>query len=278
MDFYPKAFWGTFPRELLTVCPEGLMYSDIFRFSFKQKLNNEFYSKEKDKFISDSPFETFEKIIIGLEFQSERIDYERETIFNMYQAGLHKEHKKRVLTVVFSMVDDEHKLVKHKVGISDEFTILIISLKALNQKQTLNNSLNKINNNLCLSFKEKALFLTSPLMDKDNVVEAIDIISENFQKIKNLTENERIEMRNIILLYMDRWCSKESVGEKGDNMVVLTPGAKRIKERFIDPAIEQGIEKSIAAVNMVNNGSSLDEVSEATGLSKTQISQLCGSK
>ena len=177
MDFYPKAFWDTFPQELLAGCPEGLMYSDMFRFNFKQKLNNEFYSKEKDKFISDSPFETFEKIIIGLEFQSEKIDYERETIFNMYQAGLHKEHKKRVLTVVFSMVDDEHKLVKHKVGISDEFTILIISLKALNQKQTLNNSLNKKNNNLYMSLKEKALFLTSPLMDKTNGLEKLLLLS-----------------------------------------------------------------------------------------------------
>ena len=162
LDFYPKAFWDTFPKELLTACPEGLMYTDMFRFHFKQKINNEFYSRDKDKFVSDSPFETFEKIIISLEFQSERMDYERKTIFNMYQAGLHKEHKKRVLTVIFSMVDYEHKLIKHKVGISDEFTMLIISLKALNQKQTLNNSLYKIYTNLCCQIRKRPCFFQVP--------------------------------------------------------------------------------------------------------------------
>ena len=273
LDFYPKAFWDTFPKELLAACPEGLVSTDIFSFHFKQKLNNEFYSREKNKFISDSPFLTFEKIIIGLEFQSEKIDYKKETIFNIYQAGLHKEHQKCVLTVVFSMVDDEHRLIKHKVGLSDEFTILIISLNALNQKQTLNNSLYKINNNLDMSFKEKVLFFSSPLMDEGNAVEAINIISGAFYRIRNASESERIEMRNIILLYLGKWCPQGFLDDEGDDMVVLTPEAKRIKEKLM----EEGIGKAIYAVNMVNGGSSLDDASKATGLSKTQIAQLCPS-
>ena len=189
-------------------------------------------------------------------------------------------NKKDVRIVVFSTVNNKHKLLRHRVGPNEEFTMLIVSLKALNQKQTLNNSLYKINNKLDMSDKEKALFFSSPLMDQDNIVEAIYQISEDFYKINNCTENERIEMENIILLYLGKWCSQKSNGyEEGDDMVVLTPEAKKLRE-LIDNGIEKEKEKwfrsAIDAVDMVNRGSSLDDASKATGLSVSQISQLCG--
>ena len=157
-------------------------------------------------------------------------------------------NKKDVRIVVFSTVNNKHKLLRHRVGPNEEFTMLIVSLKALNQKQTLNNSLYKI--------------------------------SEDFYKINNCTENERIEMENIILLYLGKWCSQKSNGyEEGDDMVVLTPEAKKLRE-LIDNGIEKEKEKwfrsAIDAVDMVNRGSSLDDASKATGLSVSQISQLCG--
>ena len=52
--------------------------------------------------------EVFEDMIIGLEFHSYDIDYERETIFNTYQAHLHKNHHKHVFTIVFSLKEDSH--------------------------------------------------------------------------------------------------------------------------------------------------------------------------
>ena len=139
MDFYPKAFWNTFPQEILNACPDDLMKSDLFRFSFKQKLETEFFTKDGKRFIPDCPFDTFEDLVIGLEFQSSRLDYKRKTVFYEYQANLHFKHKKDVRMVVFSTVHNNHKLFRHRVGPCEEFTMLIISLKALNQKQTLNN-------------------------------------------------------------------------------------------------------------------------------------------
>ena len=53
-------------------------------------------------------------------------------------------------------------------------------------------------------------------------------------------------------------------------------------DRFINKGIEKGIEKgvgiAISAVDMVKGGSSLEEASAATGLSVSQIDQLCRSK
>ena len=280
LDFYPKAFWDTFPQDILKAYPRDLVKSEAFRFHFKQKLGKEFIRKDGKKFILDCPFDTFEDLIIGLEFQSSRLDYYRKTVFYEYQANLHMNNKKDVRIVVFSTVNNKHKLLRHRVGPNEEFTMLIVSLKALNQKQTLNNSLYKINNKLDMSDKEKALFFSSPLMDQDNIVEAIYQISEDFYKINNCTENERIEMENIILLYLGKWCSQKSNGyEEGDDMVVLTPEAKKLRE-LIDNGIEKEKEKwfrsAIDAVDMVNRGSSLDDASKATGLSVSQISQLCG--
>ena len=113
-----------------------------FKFHFKQKLPNEYVFRDGRKFTSDIPIDTYEGIVVNIESHSYIIDYDRETIFNLYQAALHNEHKKEVITVVFSMVHDEHELISHKINQVDGFTMLIISLKALNQKQTLNNLVN----------------------------------------------------------------------------------------------------------------------------------------
>lgn len=105
--------------------------------------------------------------------------------------------------VVFSTVRSKHKLIRHRVGPCEEFTMLIISLKALNQKQTLNNSLYKIKNNISMTDKEKALFLLSPMMDDKNKIVALNLIMNNYYKIDNLTQKELEDMETIILLYIE---------------------------------------------------------------------------
>ena len=277
INWYPNAFWEPFPPELLNACPYALLDSESFRFHYKRKVNNEFFSKNGKKFIADRPFDTFEEIIIGLEFQSSDFDFKKESIFNVYQAGLHNEHQKRVLMVVISTVQDKHELIKHPTGLSDELTILVISLKALNQKQTLNSSLYKINNKYDMSDKEKALFFSSPLMDVENIVGAINVLMDNYYRISNLTDDERIQMRNLIAIYAERWCFKQVKNKNGGyEMVKLTPEAQKFVDSFIDTGIEKGI--GITAVNMIKEGFTLDDTSRATGLSKTQINKLCESK
>ncbi|MDO5843245.1 MAG: hypothetical protein Q4Q24_08265 [Methanobrevibacter ruminantium] len=281
MDFYPKAFWNTFPQEILNACPDDLMKSDLFRFNFKQKLESEFFTKDGKRFIPDCPFDTFEDLVIGLEFQSSRLDYKRKTVFYEYQANLHFKHKKDVRMVVFSTVHTKHKLFRHRVGPCEEFTMLIISLKALNQKQTLNNSLYKIRNKFRLSDKEKALFLASPMMDSKNKAEAINVLLNNFYGIKDISHEEYEDMIKIVLIYANKWCYKEVENSYGgSDMVVLTPGAQKLYERLVNEGIEQGIEQGIdiIAVNMIKEGFSLEDTSRATGLPKAKIAQLCKSK
>ena len=280
LDFYPKAFWDSFPQELLNTCPEDFLKSDLFGFNFKRKLETEFFTKEGNKFIPDCPFDTFEDLIIGLEFQSSRLNYKRKTVFYEYQANLHFKHKKDVRMVVFSTVRSKHKLIRHRVGPCEEFTILIISLKALNQKQTLNNSLYKINNKYDMSDKEKALFLSSPMMDSTNKAKAIDILMDNFHKISNLADEEYNDMMNIILLYAITWCYKEVKNNcGGSDMVVLTPSAKKLKERFMEEGREElrqeniNLKKSILS-NILSNNYSLDETSKLTGLSVEEITEI----
>lgn len=119
-----------------------------------------------------------------------------------------------------------------------------------------------------LSDKEKALFFSSPLMDKGNEVEAINVISENFYRIRNLTENEEIEDRSIILLYLCKWCSQKYSDKRGDDMVVLTPEAKKLKESWI----KEGREEIIS--NILSHDLSFEETSKLTGLSVEEISKI----
>ena len=55
-------------------------------------------------------------------------------------------------------------------------------------------------------------------------------------------------------------------------MVKLTPEAQKLVDSFINTGIE------ITAVNMINKGYTLEEASDITGLSKTQINKLCRPK
>ena len=280
LENYPYELLEAYPYDLLLYNLEEVLKSGEFKLHFRQKLPNEFISKDGKKMVADIPLETFEDIIVSLEFHSYDIDYERETIFNAYQAELHKEHQKHVITVVFSMKYDEHKLISHKINPYDGFTMLIISLKALNQKQTLNNSLYKIKNNIHMSNKEKALFLLSPMMDDKNKIGALDILMKNYYRIINLTQNELEDMETIIWLYIEKWCKREFMDDEGgSDMAVLTPGAKEIKEKIYEQGkgegTGEGFKKSLKAIDMIKKGSSLEDISKETGLTKIQLNQLC---
>ena len=267
----PKELFEKYPKEFFNEHKEEILKNEEFKLHFKARVANEFILKNGKEFLSDISIDTFENIIINLEFQSYLIDYERETIFNMYQAFLHNEHQKQVFTIVFSMTHDKHELITHKINQIDGFTMLIISLKALNQKQTLNNILNKNSNDIDLSDKEKALLLLSPIMDLNKKIEALNKTIGIIDEIKNLSKNEYDDIKNILWIYIEKWCKEEIIANGDDNMVTLTKSAQKLKEKFI----AEGVEIAISAIDMIKNGSSIEDTSTATGLSKDQINQLC---
>jgi hypothetical protein len=267
----PKELFEKYPKEFLNEHKEEILKNEELKLHFKARVANEFILKNGKKFVSDISIDTLENIIINLEFQSYLIDYERETIFNMYQAFLHNEHPKQVITIVFSMTHDKHELITHKINQIDGFTMLIISLKALNQKQTLNNILNKNSNDINLSDKEKALLLLSPIMDLDKKIEALNKTIGIIDEIKNLSKNEYDDIKNILWIYIEKWCKEEIIANGDNNMVTLTKSAQKLKEKFI----AEGVEIAISAIDMIKNGSSIEDTSTATGLSKDQINQLC---
>ena len=280
LDIYPKVLFDAYPKELEDH-PKELLKSDELKLHFKQKLNNEFVLNNGKKFVSDLPHMTFEDIVINLEFQSYKINEDRETIFNVYQAELHNEHKKHVITVVFSMGNDEHELITHKINLYDGLTILIISLNALNQKQTLNNSNYKLRNNIIISDKEKALFLLSSMMDENNKVE---VLKENIRltiNAKNLSSQEIRDMLDIQINFAAEWFDNADFIELGDLLMRnLTPKAeKRLKDVF-EKIIEERAreeEKKLIVSNILSNNLSYEETSKLTGLSVKEISDIAQS-
>lgn len=293
LDNFPKTFLDTYPQEFLTACPQMILDSGEFKVHFKEKLPNELILDNGKKFIPDMPTITFEDIVINLEFQSYEVNFEQEAKFNVYQAYLHKVHKKHVITVVFSTVALKHELITHKINSYDGFTMLIISLKALNQKQTLNNSLYRNINDIIMSDKEKALFLLSPMMDKDKRVEKTNEIINITPKIRNLSQEEYKNMIQIELNYAKSWFDKDILENNGgDNMAILTKEAqehidnlltKEEKEKYREEGKEIGkeigeektMQKVIKAINMIKQGFTIEDTSKATGLTEMQINQLC---
>ena len=289
LDNFPDTFLETYPKELLEKYPPETLNSGEFKIHFKEKLPNELIMDNGKKFIPDMPTITFEDIVINLEFQSYEVNFGQEAKFNVYQAYLHKEHKKHVITVVFSTVAPKHELITHKINSYDGFTMLIISLKALNQKQSLNNSLYKNMNDIFMSDKEKALFLLSPMMDKDKRVERLKEIIQLTPKIRNLSTEEFKNMIQIELNYAKSWFDKEIMENNGgNNMAILTKEAqehidnlltKEEKEKYREEGKEigeeKGIEKVIKAMNMIKKGFTMEDTIKATGLTEMQINQLC---
>ena len=281
LDNYPKDLFLAYPKELRSF-PKELIRSDEFKFHFKQKLNNEFILSNGKKFVSDLPHMTFEDIIISLEFQSYKIREDKETVFNVYQAELHNEHKKHVITVVFSMQEDEHKLITHKINPYDGLTMLIVSLTALNQKQTINNSFYKLTNNIGMSDKDYVLFLLAPLMEKGNAVEILKNNIRLIAKAKNLSKEVMDVMMFIQLNFASNWFSEDDFEEIGGLvMCLLTPEAKEcwgeVFKKIIEKrAREEGREEEKRGIvlNMLSNDFSHEEISKITGLSIDEISHI----
>ena len=299
LDNFPKAFLDSYPKELFIACPNELLKSEEFKFHFKQKLNTELNLKERMKFIPDIPFEVLEGIIINLEFQSYETSDFRKGTFNIYQAILNRDYGKTTITVVFSTKHSQHELITYKVNPYDGLTMLIISLTSLNLKQTLNNSNYKIRNNINMSNKEKALFLLSPLMDEKGKVETLKETIHLSEMNKNLSPQEYEDMMNIQLNFALEWFSEEDQKEIGGTQmgVVLTEKAQKFLEENAKRQIEKEAEKrgekrgekigekrgkkkgiQKTAKNMIKQGFSLEDISKATGLSQTQIGQLCSLK
>ena len=112
------------------------------------------------------------------------------------------------------------------------------------------------------------------MMDSDNKIATLNEIINIIDDINNLSKKEYDDMINILWLYVENWC-EEGIKENGDeNMVVLTKSAQKLKDKFI----EEGIGMAISAIAMNNNGSPIEDICKDTGLTKTQINQLCGSK
>ena len=215
-----------YPKDMIEKHPQEVLKNEEFKLNFKQKLPNEFNLKNGERYLADMPIETFEDLILNLEFQTYIIDFIKESIFNLYPAVLHKKHKKYVFTVVFSTVHDEHKLIYHRINPCEEFTMLIISLKALNLKQTLNNSSYKIANNIDMSDKEKALFLLSPTMNKKKRVEALKETIRLTEENKKITPDEYQDMIKIQMNFASEWFGEDDSEELGGLiMSVLTPKA-----------------------------------------------------
>ena len=171
--------------------------------------------------------------------------------------------------------------------------MLIISLKTLNQKQSLNNSFNKIRNNIDTSDKEKALFLLSPLTDKKNKVEIIRNTIHLTEHYENIDFQEKRDMLDILLNFAHEWFEEEDFENIGGFKMgdLLTEGAqkhiekiilKQTQEKGIEKGInigeEKGIEKVLRAMNMIKQGFTIEDTIKATGLTEIQIDQLCSSK
>ena len=279
----PEELLKDFPKDLLKSDPKEILENEQFKLHFKSKLPNEFNLKRGKRFISDMPFDTLENIIIGLEFQSSEIEFKDIRRFNVYQAELWDEYGKYVLIVVFSTIGEKHEFVGDVINIFDGFTMLNISLKALNGEKTLNNSSHKILNNIIMSEEEKALFLMNyAMVEEDKKVETLKETIRLTHLIKNIDSKERDDMLKIQINVAEEFFNDDDfkeievygmaieLSESVINRIV------RMKEEEIkEEGIDLGIEKSAKAMEMVKGGSSINDASVATGLSIAQVNLLC---
>ncbi len=279
----PPEIREKFGRDILESDSIQISCGEDFRLHFKEKLPNELNLKNGMRFIADVPFDTDEGLILNLEFHSSKIDFEQRSKFNVYQAVLHNVHGKYVFTVVFSMDNDKHEIIHHKINQFDGFTMFIISLKALNKKQTLNNCSNKISNNIIMSDKEKALFLMCPAMDDGNRVETLKETIRLTQLIETIGIQEKRDMLMILFNFADEWFDGNDFNEIGGNEMVveLTESAKKRLEKMAIKSIkEEGrLEDRIDIISSIlSKGLSFEEVSRLTGVSVDEISDIANGK
>ena len=241
------------------------------------------------------PFDILENLIISLEFQSTEIKEADKDRFNLYKVILNSEYKKDVISIVFSMDEEEHRVIPHKYNSYERFYIFVISLKALNREKTLNNSNDKIRNNISMLESEKALFLMSFAMDKDKMVETLKETIQLTQLIETVDSRERNDMMMIQLNLAEDCFSEEDFKEiRGNGMAIeLSEKAQKRIDRWAMEDLKEKLRTEVkeevkeegkvegilsVAINMIEKGFSLDQTSLATGLSKTKIKACVESK
>ena len=111
------------------------------------------------------------------------------------------------------------------------------------------------------------------MVDDKNKIGALNILMNNYYRISNLSYKELEDMETIIWLYIEKWCRKEfSNHERGDDVAVLTPGAREIQKKIY----ERGRRDILS--NILSNNISIEETAKLTGLSIEEISAIVDSE
>ena len=235
--------------------------------------------------------------IINVEFQSTVLSEEDEIRIFDYASSLFVKFKLPVKTFIISTVEDKCRKIE-KWHHNDVFTIYVISLKDKDGLESLNRIKSKIKNKETFNGKDivsliSIVFMKSQFSEKDLLFEVADLSNKarfEFDFIKD-------QVRSILLILGDKFIKNEDELEHFKGIIMMGSGhlssilarekenyKKEVREEFIEEGISKGIDiglekgeekKAIFIAKwMLERDMSVDDISEATGLSVERINSL----
>lgn len=235
--------------------------------------------------------------IINVEFQSSLLTKGDEIRIFDYASSLFVKFKLPVKTFIISTVEDKCRKIE-KWHHNDVFTIYVISLKDKDGLESLNSIKSKIRNKETFNGEDivsliSIVFMKSPFSEKDLLFEVADLTNKarfEFDFIKD-------QVKSILLILGDKFIKSEEELEHFKGIIMMGSGhlssilarekenyRKEVREEFIEEGISKGIDigfekgdenRAISIAKwMLGRDMSVDDISEATGLSVEKINSL----
>ena len=194
--------------------------------------------------------------------------------------------------------EDEIRIFDYASSLFVKFTIYVISLKDKDGLESLNSIKSKIRNKETFNGEDivsliSIVFMKSPFSEKDLLFEVADLTNKarfEFDFIKD-------QVKSILLILGDKFIKSEEELEHFKGIIMMGSGhlssilarekenyRKEVREEFIEEGISKGIDigfekgdenRAISIAKwMLGRDMSVDDISEATGLSVEKINSL----
>lgn len=243
--------------------------------------------------------------IINVEFQSTVLSEEDEIRIFDYASSLFVKFKLPVKTFIISTVEDKCRKIE-KWHHNDVFTIYVISLKDKDGLKALNRIKSKIKNKETLNGEDIVSLVSIVFMKSDySVKELLFKVGDCSNKARFESDFVKDQVKSILLILGYKFIEEKEELEKFEEIIMIGSGhlssilerkreyiREEIKEEFLEKGLKQGEligldrgvelgrkqgqEEGIISVvkRMLEKNKSVEDISEATGLSIEEINDL----
>lgn len=218
----------------------------------------------------------FENLIIELQSTKIDDDFSKRALTYVAIANRDKDNDKIVNLIVLTTAE-ESKTISYKFSDDSVFTFRIVNLKDLDAEEIINTVEPKIRKGLEIEGKELVLYALIPMIVDRDMEKYINRVVNNLLQLRNSTISLKNLAYGIEWLIVDKFVSNEEdrnilCDALGDRMSLIYEYGERKENKGRREGRREGIKEILEG--FINSGTSLAEISQKTGKSVKELTEI----